>query len=411
MNIKKNAVIILIVLFCIWNSFFNLKYVVQATWYAQISDIFTIGFIIYLFTEIIKRRSKYSIAFWLSFIVIMFLFSAIWSFVLRGQSIYGSLRAITSLLPLAVFFFLSKYDIGNDSVIRSMIILCALTVFFQIVALVTFPNNVFGFSPHLMEQAESVIEQRGVLRLGIPGQDFIVVMIFLVLTVSKHRKWLYLLLIPLFVMLLLRGTRTPLFVTAAICIVYYLWRIKHKFVTILLGIILFLALHLSYQYLMNPSSDGILANYVQMTSEQLENDDEDIRVEMSRYYFSQFNDNILETIFGNGVPFGKSDYGQEVIRLQDTHSYYIVDVGVTFIYVYFGIVGLIAYAMLLFSVIRTTVDEKYMFAKLYIFYSYLILPTNVSMLSLSPMIFALNLYLVYRGGMIKFHKKYTRSCV
>lgn len=399
MSIKKNIIPILILLFCIWNKFFNFKPFVEAQWYSQLSDVFTVCFVIFLLKEILRKRERFSVANGLSLICIIFFFSILWSYILRGQSFYGSLRALSKLFPVIIFFFLSKYKIGNQQVVKTMAVLCLMYMFFHLSALATYPNHLFGYSEHLMEQAESTMEQRGVLRLGIPGQDFIVAIIFLVLTKFRHKKNFYILLIPLFSMLLLRGTRTPLFVTLVICIIYYLWQIRHKFVTFFIGIVLFAILNIAYEHLLNSNSDDILTNYVQMTALQLENnnDTEDIRIEMSKYYFTQFNDNIFEIIFGNGVPFGKSDYGKEVSRLSNTHLYYLADVGITDIFVLFGVIGLIAYGLLLISVIRTKIDEKYMFAKLYIFYTYLILPTNVSLISLAPMIFAMNLYLVYNG--------------
>lgn len=410
MNIKKNIIPILILLFCIWNKFFNFKPFVEAQWYSQLSDIFTLCFVIFLLKEIIKKREKFSMANRLSIICIIFFFSIFWSYILRGQSIYGSLRALTNLFPIIIFFFLLKYKIENQHVVKTMVVLCVMYIFFHLSALSTYPNQLFGYNENLMEQADTTLEQRGVLRLGIPGPDIIVAMIFLVLTKYRHKKCFYLLLIPLFSMLLLRGTRTPLFVTLVICLIYYLWQMKHKFVTFLMGVMLFAILNIAYEHLLNSNSDDVLTNYVQMTALQLENnnDTEDIRVEMSRYYFTQFNDNVFEVIFGNGVPFGKSDYGKEVSRLSDARLYYLSDVGITDIFVLFGVIGLIAYGLLLLSVIRTKIDEKYMFAKLYIFYTYLILPTNVSLISLAPMIFAMNLYLVYNA---RIEKDIKPSCL
>lgn len=398
MDIKKHSIIVLILLFCIWNKFFAFKPFVEAQWFRLLSDIFTICFAIGLIKEIFRKKESQSIAKSLSYIFTIFIFSIIWSYFFREQSVYSSIRGLASLLPVTTFFFLLKYKIDNRNVTKAIIILCLLYVVFHLSSLYTYPNNFWGYNEAMQEMAEINIEQRGILRLGTPGADFVIVMIFYVLTNLKRNLWFYLLLILLFALLLIRGTRTPLFVTLSICVVYYLWQMRHKYIAVLWGLVMFVCLNSIYEYLSNSNADNVFTNYVQMTNNQFErNDDkEDIRIEMSKYYFTQFNDNIFETILGNGVP-DRGSYGKKVSNLENTHSYYLSDVGITNIFILFGIVGLAAYFFLLWSVIKTKVDSKYMFAKLYVFYAYLILPTNVSLLSIAPMIFAMNLYIVYNG--------------
>ena len=82
--------------------------------------------------------------------------------------------------------------------------------------------------------------------------------------------------------------------------------------------------------------------------------------------------------------------------MSEAYHYYIVDVGLVEIFVYFGVLGFIAYFSLLRKVIKAEVIDTCIFAKLGIYYFFMILPTN-SMLISNPLPVALIIYVLYKG--------------
>ena len=136
--------------------------------------------------------------------------------------------------------------------------------------------------------------------------------------------------------------------------------------------------------------------YVQLTNNQMDTGEEDIRVTMTKYFFKDFNTNPLQDLIGNGIN-SVGDYGNKIAYLGQNKGLCITDVLPTNIFLFFGIVGLLLYTLLFFAVLRSKVTPDCMFAKMMVIYMYLIGPTNVALLSISPMIFAMSLYIVKKG--------------
>lgn len=137
-----------------------------------------------------------------------------------------------------------------------------------------------------------------------------------------------------------------------------------------------------------------------MSNDQVEknkNEEDDIRIQMSTYYLTEFNNgNLLKSITGNGIPSGDSAYGKKRDYLMDAKRFFVEDVGFVQIFVWFGLIGLIVYAKLLVKAIKIPRQQNYTYGFLYIVYLFTILPTNSS-LATSPIFLAIALYVLYLG--------------
>ena len=170
---------------------------------------------------------------------------------------------------------------------------------------------------------------------------------------------------------------------------------KHKLLAISSGVIIYIIMIISYNYLLNGNSDDILSNYIKMTEQQIENNntgEEDVRIRMTKYFFTEFNDNILQDILGNGVNGANSAYTAKVNACGD-RGLCITDVLYPNIFMFFGYIGLLIYGMLFWTVFRLKVSKEGLFARLYILYGLLIGFTN-TMLLLSSFIFSMCLYVL-----------------
>ena len=385
----------IVLIYCILNAFFNNYYVqTKIPFYGGVAILFFSLLLILYSKRILKHINGSNISSIVSKLLMMFILSIIWAFILWGQPPWSSMIVMGSIggaFPLLIYFVLQKYKISTQTLVKAIIIIYILYVICYIIGLYTLPTPLFGYSKEsTIEDLANSLAQRGVIRLGV-----------LILTRYKNKKLFYLLLIPVAITLLMRGTRTPFFATVIIAFIYYLWQIKHKWIIVFIGIMMFICSGPIYQMMLNSDSDNAIIKYVQMTSHQVKRSnekEEDIRIEMARYMFTEFNEgNILRTLFGNGVPGYNGHYAKIIEKLGDKRDYYPVDTAFTTIYVYFGIIGLILYAQLLWIVIRTKVTPEGSFAKLYIFYLYLISPANSALIFSGSLTLGIALYIIQQN--------------
>lgn len=405
---EKITVWIIVLFYCFYTYFFSAAFIVNIPMYGNLIIIANLLICASVLPYAIKfHKDIVSRQVWI--LCSLFFFALIWGWLYWGESVYYGLKntlKAQGVFTLFFFFIYKKYQVSYNVLIRAIFTIAIIYSICYLIGAITFPNQLFGASLILDDAVmEKTLEDRGVLRLLMQGADFIVIAIFYLLVYYRKKKIYYLWLTPLFVMLVFRGTRTPLFVTMLICLVYYLRNIKNKFISVSLLIVAVLSYTTINSALLNSNSENPIVKYVQITSSQIENNNagvEDIRVQMSKYMLTELNaDNPICVFVGNGIPrHGK--FQSRLTALENSRSFWVVDVGLIVIYVYFGIVGIIIYIWLLIMIIRLRVDTKYYFAKLYLFYLYLILPTNCSLITLSSFMVALTLYVLYLG-----HKETT----
>ena len=391
--------VIIILMYCLITNFFNARTLVESGVYSKVvSGLLYISPIIF-FEEIQKSFRIKGIPFHVASIAFLFVMGVFSALFFWRQSIFNSVQALRDFLPLLFFFFLIKFKFSNRSILIALISLSILYVVCYFLSISAYPNNYFGYIQELDEvYIERVSEARGVLRLiGLPGND-LVVFVYCYILVKCHRNRAYMpLLLPLLIMVVLRGSRTPFFMVVLLSLIYYISLVKDKLMVGLLVLTFFLISVYGYNVIMESRSDNVVVNYIQMTDEQINgNKHEDIRVKNTKYFFSEFIGNPLTAIVGNGIP-KQSGYSKIIEKLKDK-GFYLSDVGITSIFVFWGVVGLFVYGWLFVTILRTSVNDDFMYGKLFAFYMFMILPTNVAMLSRSPILFAISLYLIYKGS-------------
>lgn len=403
MNIRKitshdnKTVIAIVLLFCLTNRFFNYKPLVLSPSFDNVVNLMVNACYIFVFLKYCIRHQYSSISKYVAAVLIMFAFSLLYPSLFWNQSVYYTFRGMGRLYPLCFYFIFVHFGVSLQQIKKAIIILAVLYSLVELVGVSTYPYNIWGYSDFMTEDAgEASVIQRGIVRLSVPGADFIVFTIFIVLTQFKECRKYYILLVPLFILLIMRGTRTPLLVTLIMTAVYIIAHIKKKFLTASICVLALLTYQQTYEMILNSDSDSIIVKYVQLTEHQMNEGDEDIRLTMTKYFFTEFNQTPLQDIFGNGIN-AVGTYGNKIKFLGENRGLCITDVLPTNIFLYFGVVGLILYTLMLVSVLRTKVSPKNQYGKMMVIYMYLIGPTNVALLSISPMIFAMALYAVHIG--------------
>lgn len=392
---KYNAkdILLIIIPFLIFYKFYNFKPIVEMVSYNNLLVVLNILFFVLIFPCLKRKYNKDSLSLNIKYVLLIIIFNFIPSFLVSNQSIYYGVRGSTYSFSLCMYFWLVNHRISSRSVIQACMIILIFYIALHLLALSTFPNHWFGYNESLIDRAEYDMECRGIVRIGLPGQDLVILAIFAVLNLRYTNKKYLLLLIPLFAMLILRGTRTPLMITIILSLLYLSWKYKHKILIVVICCLFYIIMPTIYDSIKNSNSDNIIVNYVKITDKQINSEDEDIRLEMSKYYLFDFNDNILANLIGNGIPQGNGNYAYRVSKNSNNNAYYLSDVGFVQIYIYYGILGLIVYALLLIKIIRTKVNPKYEFAKLFAIYYYLTLFSGNYLIQ-NAFYFALGLYLM-----------------
>ena len=139
---------------------------------------------------------------------------------------------------------------------------------------------------------------------------------------------------------------------------------------------------------------------VEITENQRNKTDDfknDIRVEAATYYIQEFPQSNFTRIMGNGTYHSDSEYGQKVNYAIYNYGYVLSDVGFVGIYIYFGIMGLLFYAYLLYWTIKIPVPSEYSCLKFFIYFLFL---TNILSNSFqgSTIILSVTLYILYFGS-------------
>ena len=208
-SVRKSYVGLIVLFYFLWTNCFNFYLLADKNiQIGEIRELVMLGITILLFPMIISSLQSKYLDSSVSRLIILALFTVFTALLFWGQTPYYSVRAISSvMLPLGVFYILKKYNVSIQEVIITIIILCIMHSILQIIGMLTFPNVVFGNAGEkAIERSMVDLEQRGVLRLAVPGTDFVPLVMFMVMVVAKQRKIMYLLLIPLSIILLMRGT-------------------------------------------------------------------------------------------------------------------------------------------------------------------------------------------------------------
>ncbi|WP_295962273.1 hypothetical protein [uncultured Alistipes sp.] len=391
---KKQYTILIVLLVFFWFDFFSFKPIVENHFFIQLKIIINLLLLGYTFQNWINPHGKSPITTSIKYLLYLYIFSIAIAYIFNNQPPLRSLSGTTVFLSIGLYFLFQKWNIPVKNIEKIFLYTLLGYTLAYTIASVTFPTNLFGYTGvDSVESMESVQESRGVMRFGIMGAEIVVLMIFfLITTYSKNKKY-YIWLIPLFILLFLRGTRGPFFITVAITITYLFVKSKQKILLLPIICTILLSMNVIVDYIL--SKDSAFSSFIELTIKQVEanKDDEDIRIKMTKFFVNDYNTNIGQIIFGNGVPVSVSSYGKELQSLEDKYGYYPVDVGYVMFFVYFGLLGLYVYLLLLYRVLKIKIPQQYSYTKIYIIYIYIVSIAGAYFTAASPLI-AMVLYIM-----------------
>lgn len=307
----------------------------------------------------IKSRSPYLNK--MRMLILMLAVSILMSWLIWGQPILLGYLATAPVLAYIFFFFLVKGEFSQEELERYIWINAFIWIFLWIIAYAVAPVRLFGYIDNELN------DSRGVFRISIPGYGAVILAYFLAinkLIITKKKIFVFLTLL-LFVFITFRTVRQVILFSFLIGLYYLIHKIKYSWVYI---IIAFCILNFGT---MKIERNSLLGNLIELTENQLESHNQGdtyIRVLEYKYFFTDYNNNPIAILLGNGTPHHNHKYGKREQVIQESFGYFQSDVGYARIYVTIGIVGLYIVLCLFFFPLQQNVQPTLMFAKLYIIY-------------------------------------------
>lgn len=276
----------------------------------------------------------------------------------HGQSFKITLVAQRFMYYYLFYFTLHALKIPTRFIIHLIIAISIIHAFFYIVQFFAYPNVLFNVR---------ISEDRGTLRIFLPGFSYIIITYFYSLKkFFEEYKFFYLGILMLFLSIfVLMGTRQVLFTIALLTIAFILLNkeIKSKFLLVTLVLLSFIPVFFIFQ--------DIFMQLFAVTKEQGSQSDDDIRVRSATFFLTTFNPNRFAYIVGNGVSSQNSNYGVLVQSYKDYLGFYQSDVGLIGEYSRFGILIVLTIIATFISVLKSKLGSEYTFLK-YLFISMLL---------------------------------------
>lgn len=272
------------------------------------------------------------------------------AFFFHEQSLPYTLFAQREFYIFSFYLLLHKMMPDRERILKMFILLAYIYAAVYVLQFVLYPRQIVADVPHL---------DRGSVRVGIPGADYMILSWFILLgRFFKTKRIRYILaILPFFIVLIIMASRQVLASVALGTIVYIVFSkdVKSKFWIFILVILAIVSL--SYLF------KGIITQIIEAFNKDPNDIRQNIRFVAARYFLFDFNNNPLWILTGNGMPEGHSDYGKIFNRLAVELGYFQSDVGIIGDFSKFGILFVLAEFSFLLKLLFYKIDMKYSFVK------------------------------------------------
>lgn len=273
---------------------------------------------------------------------LLFVVSAISCIINRGQGFYGTIRMyIPYLSLLSIYLILHRFAPSKENIIKMFTCLAVGFILINIYQQFLAGAYLFGSRP-----GEEI--RMGLKRFAIYGDRLCFIPLFYYLqkwVESKNTKNILFVLF-FFVGIFMQLERMLIF--GVICgVIFFL--LKNKKMSVTQWVIAGVCLFAFYSFVTNSSLEG---SFAEKTEANTSAGDDDIRMQSITYYTTMFQTGIGSILFGNGLAYHDSSYGDLITR-SELFGFYRVDIGAfgefnTFglLYSIFMIICLIKYSFL-----------------------------------------------------------------
>lgn len=277
-----------------------------------------------------------------------------------------------------IFYFLSYKNFDEKTVLDVLWKFVMVYMVIRLLCYVQFPDCWFGMAKvdvgEYIEKIKGDYETRGVLRISLPFAMVVPLFIFQKMYRFELVFSNLMSLGVLFFYMILLGNRFPLFTLGVVGCIVVLFSTtistSQKVKLMVAGLFLVILVY----YL--PFTHNVMENLLSFSEEQAEANaagHENIRITMATYMFTEYNgDNIYKILFGNGliVP-NAGGVAKEFEMMQEEFGFFTSDVGYCFLYISFGLIGVLMVLVWFVAAMRIKVERQYIFIKF--FFSFIML--------------------------------------
>lgn len=373
----------------------------QAVKLSKIAIYLSAGMFLYCIGDILRIKKHKCI----SLIAINVVLTSFISIVLWGASPYYTIQAQSTsvgLLYIIVYFMLRKWNVEKTTVEKVLITLSFIYLLCWGYSLYKMPELIFGID---RDNNYGEMTERGFYRLFIPGNTSSVLSFYFlgIFLNNKKKIWGLLLAFGMLLIVILHVGRQMIIWTVVISFIMVFIHYRKKIIYLFFALIIgYIGLRLTAEKL------PMVSSMIEITSEQGQNAENDIRVEAAEYFIFDYPHNLVTSIIGNGVPVHKTELSS-IEKRAIRKGYYLTDVGFLAMYCNYGLITIILFILLLIKVIRLKVEPRYEYLKYYIYFVY---GTYLMSQTLTSSVFTLMMaYYVLEKSALDFKKTTSYKCI
>lgn len=300
----------------------------------------------------------------LIFFIISIFLSFLTAYAYWDQPIVASLLSYRLFYIYFLYFVFVYLDFSRIETERILIVLFFFTLIIFLINYKTFPDSLFSLRSE---------ERRDGMTVFFYGQGFTFLGAFYFLNRYLNNKkffdLLFFLIAAIFLFFLTQSRMILMGLFLGFFLLLFLSKIKYKFY--LSALVLILA---GSVYLATDLFKGIKEQNI----EQAQFYTEDVRVNAHEFFFFTLQGGWPTVIFGNGYPARGSKLEQITYYGQD-NGFYTSDVGLTGIFSFFGILGVIAWLYFFYIAFFTKFGEEFNYLKAYFLAVFITAATGYSL--------------------------------
>lgn len=206
-----------------------------------------------------------------------------------------------------------------------------------------------------------IAEDRGTVRIFMPGFTFLVLAYFLVMnrlfeSFSLSRLASFLLFISI---LILMGTRQVIFSVLLLTIMNVLFsrRVQSKVLIVLLLIASIVPVIIVFE--------DIFISLIELSKNQSENLAENVRIRSAVFFLTELFPNTAAYFTGNGADSTNSSYGYMIQMYKDAYGFYQSDIGIIGDYTKFGVAFVLGVFIILIKMAFTKLTDDITYMKFF----------------------------------------------
>ena len=291
------------------------------------------------------------------------LFKIFSAYIFRGQDLFDSfLAAEYPVWGYAFYFYFVQRKTKIKNIEKIIFWVGMLFIIAFLISFVVFPTRLFQYNKS--------VEDRGFQRILLTGSGFLFLLTFLALNkllVKRTLKWTVILLLC-YLCVILSLTRVYILSTGIISL-FYIWKKQNVFLKTVILAAAYIVVTIVAQL---PVTQRLLTK----TQDDTEDIQDYIRFQSAQYYLTDFQPSIATLVLGNGFTYGdKTDYGRQMDQVQK-QGFYVEDLGFLGLYIYMGILAIIAYIIIFYRSYKIKLPQKYFYLKMYVMFIFLNGVTN-----------------------------------